>query len=187
MALILPWLEDIIHFIFYGYMNVKRHRFFSFLSVCFTFCLSFQFRLSVLSLCLSFLSFCIFCLCFLCLSICLCFLSVSLTSIKYWLSYLQLTKGKPHNCNTEIFCFCFWQKEKEDRQTNKGQTVERNHRVINFAFLYTIIKNKLGDIFLSGRNQCHSIGVKKSYFGCTFHLTPKKFSGGGVGWLVVHS
>ena len=32
----------------------------------------------------------------------------------------------------------------------------------------------MGDIFLSGRNQCHSIGVKKSYFGCTFHLTPKK-------------
>ena len=32
----------------------------------------------------------------------------------------------------------------------------------------------MGDIFLSGQNQCHITGVKKSYFCHTFHLRPKK-------------
>ena len=38
----------------------------------------------------------------------------------------------------------------------------------------TIIKNKMGDIFLTGQNQCHITGVKKSYFCHTFHLRSKK-------------
>ena len=56
--------------------------------------------------------------------------------------------------------------------------------------LYTIIKNKMVDIFLSGQNQCHITGVKKSYFCHTFHLRPKKVfwwvvgGGGGGGWWV---
>ena len=40
----------------------------------------------------------------------------------------------------------------------------------------------MGNIFLSGQNQCHITGVKKSYFCHTFHLRPKKVSwwvGGG--------
>ena len=37
----------------------------------------------------------------------------------------------------------------------------------------------MGHIFLSGQNQCHVTGVKKSYSGLTFHLAPKK-----VSWLV---
>ena len=37
-------------------------------------------------------------------------------------------------------------------------------------------------------NQCHSTGVKKSYFGHAFHLTPKKsFLVGGGGGLWVKS
>ena len=32
----------------------------------------------------------------------------------------------------------------------------------------------MGDIFLSGQNQWHVTGVKKSYFGLTFHSAPKK-------------
>ena len=43
-------------------------------------------------------------------------------------------------------------------------------------------------IFLSGQNQCHSTGVKKSYFCHIFHLRPKKvfwWAGGRVGgWKV---
>ena len=45
----------------------------------------------------------------------------------------------------------------------------------------------MGDIFLSGQNQCHITGVKKSYFCHTFHLRPKKvfwWVGGGGGWWV---
>jgi len=38
----------------------------------------------------------------------------------------------------------------------------------------------MGDIVLSGQNQCHFTRVKKSYFGLTFHLAPKK-----VYWWVV--
>ena len=38
-------------------------------------------------------------------------------------------------------------KRKIDRQINKGQTIERDHREIIFASLYTTIKNKMGDIF----------------------------------------
>ena len=34
------------------------------------------------------------------------------------------------------------QTKKEDRQTNKGQTVERDHREIIFASLYTTIKKQ---------------------------------------------
>ena len=61
----------------------------------------------------------------------------------------------------------------------------RDHRGIIFASLYTIIKNKMGDIFLSGQNQCHITGVKKSYFCHTFHLRPKKvFWWVGGGWKV---
>ena len=51
-------------------------------------------------------------------------------------------------------------------------------------------KNKIGDIFLLGQNKCISTGVKKSYFGHTFHLRrKKKFSGDGwrVGWGGVKS
>ena len=44
----------------------------------------------------------------------------------------------------------------------------------------------MGNIFLSGQNQCHITGVKKSYFCHTFHLRPKKVFwwvvGGGGGW-----
>ena len=64
----------------------------------------------------------------------------------------------------------------------------RDHRGIIFASLYTIIKNKTGDIFLSGQNQYHITGVKKSYFCHTFHLRPKKVFwwvvGGGWWWKV---
>ena len=56
----------------------------------------------------------------------------------------------------------------------------RDHRGIIFASLDTIIKNKMGDIFLSGQNQCNITGVKKSYFCHAFHLRPKK-----VSWWVV--
>ena len=38
----------------------------------------------------------------------------------------------------------------------------------------------MGNIFLSGQNQCHVTEVKKSYFCHTFHLRPKK-----VSWWVV--
>ena len=71
------------------------------------------------------------------------------------------------------------QKEK-NRLTNKEQTAKREHRGIIFASLYTIMKNKMGDIFLLGQNQCHITEVKKSYFCHTFHLRPKK-----VFWWVV--
>ena len=63
----------------------------------------------------------------------------------------------------------------------------RDHRGISFASLYTIIENKMGDIFLTGQNQCHITGVKKSYFCHTFHLRPKKVSWWqvvGGGWKV---
>ena len=70
--------------------------------------------------------------------------------------------------------------KKKKRQTDKKRTVERDHRGIIFASLYTIIENKMGDIFLTGQNQCHITGVKKSYFCHTFHLRPKK-----VFWWVV--
>ena len=44
----------------------------------------------------------------------------------------------------------------------------------------------MGDIFLSGQNQCHITGVKKSYFCHTFHLRPKKVFWWVVGgWRVV--
>ena len=45
----------------------------------------------------------------------------------------------------------------------------------------------MGEILLLGQNQGRSTGVKKSYFGHTFHLRPKKFPGGwvGGGWRVV--
>ena len=66
-------------------------------------------------------------------------------------------------------------KRKKDRQINKGQTIERDHREIIFASLYTTMKNKMSDIFLSGQNQCYSTRVKKSYFGHTFYLTQKSF------------
>ena len=44
----------------------------------------------------------------------------------------------------------------------------------------------MGDIFLSGQNQCLITGVKKSYFCHTFHLRPKKVFWwvGGGGWKV---
>ena len=42
------------------------------------------------------------------------------------------------------------------------------------------MENDMSDIFSLGQNQYHSTGVKKSYFGHTFHLTPKK-----VFWWVV--
>ena len=46
----------------------------------------------------------------------------------------------------------------------------------------------MGDIFLSGQNQCHITEVKKSYICHTFHLRPKKVFwwvvGGGGGWKV---
>ena len=38
----------------------------------------------------------------------------------------------------------------KNRQTNKEQTVERDHRGIIFTSLYTIIKNKIADIFYRG-------------------------------------
>ena len=54
------------------------------------------------------------------------------------------------------------------------------------------MKNKMGDIFLSGQNQCHITRVKKSYFCHTFHLRAKKVfwwvgGGGGGGWWWVKS
>ena len=57
-------------------------------------------------------------------------------------------------------------KKKADREI-KGREL-RDHRGIIFASLYTIIKNKMGDIFLLGQNQCHITGVKKSYFAIPF-------------------
>ena len=79
------------------------------------------------------------------------------------------------------------QTERTDKQA-EGQTykhkVERDHRGRIFASCNTIIKNKIGDIFLLGQNQCHITGVKKSYFCHTFHLRPKKvfwWVGGGGG------
>ena len=74
------------------------------------------------------------------------------------------------------------QKDKKTEEHTNKQRVERDHRVRISASLYTIIKNKMGDIFLSGQNQCHITGVKKSYFCHTFHLRPKKvfwWVGGG--------
>ena len=53
---------------------------------------------------------------------------------------IQLTKRKRRQTDEK--------KRKNDRQTNKGHTVERDHRGIIFAFFNTIIKNKMGDIFL---------------------------------------
>merc|ERR1711873_189125 len=73
-----------------------------------------------------------------------------------------------------------YKKKRRQKKANreiKGRKL-RDHRGIIFASLYTIIKNKTGNIFLSGQNQCHITGVKKSYFCHTFHLSPKKFSGG---------
>ena len=58
----------------------------------------------------------------------------------------------------------------------------RDHRGIIFASLYTIIKNKTGDIFLSGQNQCHVTGVKCLIFVLPFIWDQKNFSGGG--WKV---
>ena len=46
-------------------------------------------------------------------------------------------------------------RKKTDRLIKDRQTVKRDHRVIFFASLYTIKKNEMGDIFLSGQNQCH--------------------------------
>ena len=57
--------------------------------------------------------------------------------------------------------------KKADREI-KGREL-RDHRGIIFASLYTIIKNKMGDIFLLEQNQCHITGVKKSYFCHSFH------------------
>ena len=54
---------------------------------------------------------------------------------------------------------------KKNRLTNKEQTVKREHRGIIFASLFTIIKNKMGDIFLSGQNKCHITGRV-----CTVHV-----------------
>ena len=65
-------------------------------------------------------------------------------------------------------------KKKTDIQKEKKTDILKDHRGIIFASLYTIIKNKMGNIFLSGQNQCHITGVKKSYFCHTFHLRPKK-------------
>ena len=67
-----------------------------------------------------------------------------------------------------------------DRHTYK-QKVETDYRGRIFASLYIIIKNKVGDFFSLGQNQCHSPRVKKTYFSHTFHLTPKSFL---VGWKV---
>ena len=74
-----------------------------------------------------------------------------------------------------------WKKNrKKDRQT-EGQTyiqrVEWDHRGRIFASLYTIIKNKMGNIFLLVQNQYHSTWVKKSYSCLNFNLSAKKFSG----------
>ena len=79
--------------------------------------------------------------------------------------------------------------DKKGRQTHKKkknrQTFERENSGIIFASLYTIIKNKMGDIFLTGQNQCHITGVKKSYFCHTFHLRSKKVFWWRVGgWKV---
>ena len=38
-------------------------------------------------------------------------------------------------------------------------------------------------LVISGQNQCHSTGVKKSYFCHMIHLRPKKVRGGWGGGL----
>ena len=68
--------------------------------------------------------------------------------------------------NFEKFSFPSIEKRKKKKKRKKeikGREL-RDHRRIIFATLYTIIKNKIGDIFLSGQNQCHITRVKKSYF-----------------------
>ena len=47
------------------------------------------------------------------------------------------------------------------------------------------LENKIGDIFKSGPNQCHSTGVKKSYFCHIFHLRQKSYGLGGVGSVII--
>ena len=74
----------------------------------------------------------------------------------------------------------YLKKKKSDREIKDREL--RDHRGIIFASLFTIIKNKMGDIFLSGQNKCHITGVKKSYFCHTFHLRPKKVFWWVSGW-----
>ena len=56
------------------------------------------------------------------------------------------------------------------KKRKKRQTLEKD----NLCLLISNHK-KMGDIFLSGENQCHT-RVKKSYFGHIFYLRPKKVS-----------
>ena len=73
-----------------------------------------------------------------------------------------------------------WTK-KEDRHTKRKknrQTVEGDHKGIIFASLYTTLKKWVISFY---RGQINAIvWSKKSYFGHTFHLRPKK-----VSWWVV--
>ena len=60
-------------------------------------------------------------------------------------------------------------RQEEKRQTdNLIQTVEIYHRGIIFACQNTTIKNKIGDIFLSGQNQCHGTRVKSLILAIPF-------------------
>ena len=63
------------------------------------------------------------------------------------------------------------EKKTDKKKKTDIQIKERQLRDIIFIYNH---KNKMGDIFLSGQNQCHSTGVKKSNFGHTLHLRPKK-------------
>ena len=68
-------------------------------------------------------------------------------------------------------------KKKTDRK-EKGRTDKKkktaNKKKKRDLCLLIYNHKKVGDVCLSEQNQCHSTGVKKSYFGNTFHLRPKK-------------
>ena len=72
------------------------------------------------------------------------------------------------------------EKETAEREREKRETAESR---MNLCLLIYNSKNKIDHIFLSRQNQSHSTGVKKCLFGHTFHMRPKKCSGGvGVGY-----
>ena len=62
--------------------------------------------------------------------------------------------------------------KKEDRHTkrNKDRQIKDRQlrKIIEGQSLYATIKNKMGDIFLSGQNQCHSTGVKNLILAIPF-------------------
>ena len=65
-------------------------------------------------------------------------------------------------------------KKKKNRQTNKEQTVERDHSGIIFASFYTIIKKQNGSYLFIGAKLMPYHQRKKFHIGHTFHLAPKK-------------